>query len=198
MCIRDRPRIALVDTFYDEKVESVMAAEALGKRLYGVRLDTPGSRRGDFARIIREVRWELDIRGYKHVKIFVSGGLDDRLVKELAEAGADAFGVGTFICNAPVVDFAMDLVEVEGKPVAKRGKMSGAKQVWECDKCLKHVVTPLNQGPPERCECGGLFNPLLKPLVKRGKIVVDKIPVQKVREDVLKRLRALAKRGLTR
>ncbi|TMI60783.1 nicotinate phosphoribosyltransferase, partial [Candidatus Bathyarchaeota archaeon] len=56
---KDVPRIALVDTYYDEKTESIMAAEALGKDLYGVRLDTPGSRRGDFAEIIREVRWEL-------------------------------------------------------------------------------------------------------------------------------------------
>ncbi len=42
------PRIALVDTICDEKFESLMAADALGKALYGVRLDTPGSRRGDF------------------------------------------------------------------------------------------------------------------------------------------------------
>lgn len=42
--------------------------------LYGVRLDTPGSRKGNFAEIIREVRWELDVRGHKKVKIIASGG----------------------------------------------------------------------------------------------------------------------------
>ena len=39
----DVPRIALVDTLCDEKFESLAAAEAIGERLAGVRLDTPGS-----------------------------------------------------------------------------------------------------------------------------------------------------------
>jgi len=39
------PRVTLVDTYYDEKTEAVMAADALGERLQAVRLDTPGSRR---------------------------------------------------------------------------------------------------------------------------------------------------------
>lgn len=68
------PRIALVDTMCDEKFEAIRAAELLGERLDGVRLDTPGSRRGDFLEIVKEVRWELDLRGYRHVKIYVSGG----------------------------------------------------------------------------------------------------------------------------
>src|SRR5437588_5374155 len=51
------PRVALVDTFRDEKFGAIAAAEALGDRLTAVRLDTPGSRRGDFAAILREVRW---------------------------------------------------------------------------------------------------------------------------------------------
>ena len=59
-------RIALIDTYLDEKFEAIRVAEALGDKLYGVRLDTPGSRRGDFAKIIEEVRWELDLRGFNH------------------------------------------------------------------------------------------------------------------------------------
>ncbi|MGC8936129.1 MAG: nicotinate phosphoribosyltransferase, partial [Candidatus Methanomethylicaceae archaeon] len=119
------PRIALVDTLWDEKYESVLAADTLRDRLSGVRLDTPGSRRGDFLEIVREVRWELDIRGYRHVKIYVSGGLDEKSVGRLAEGPVDGFGVGTFVSNAPTIDFSMDIVEVEGKPLAKRGKFSG-------------------------------------------------------------------------
>ena len=118
-------RVALVDTYFDEKIESIMAAEALKDRLYAVRLDTPGSRKGDFAEIVREVRWELDTRGYNHVKIFVSGGLDEETVRILSDAGADAFGVGTAVSNAPTIDFAMDIVEIDGKLCAKRGKMVG-------------------------------------------------------------------------
>jgi len=63
---KDVPRIALIDTYGDEKVTAIKAAEIL-KNLDGVRLDTPSSRRGDFAKIVREVRWELDIRGFKNV-----------------------------------------------------------------------------------------------------------------------------------
>src|SRR5205809_816957 len=56
------PRIALVDTYYDEKTEALLAVEAI-PALTGVRLDTPASRRGNFPAIVREVRWELDLRG---------------------------------------------------------------------------------------------------------------------------------------
>ncbi|UCB61508.1 MAG: nicotinate phosphoribosyltransferase, partial [Candidatus Bathyarchaeota archaeon] len=136
----DVPRVALIDTYYDETAEAIMAVEALKKQLEGVRLDTPSSRKGDFAQIVREIRWELDVRGYKHVKIFVSGGLDEESIRILSEAGVEAFGVGTAISNAPTVDFAMDIVEMKGKPVAKRGKLSGKKQVWRCPHCLTDVV----------------------------------------------------------
>ncbi|HEY4705546.1 MAG TPA: nicotinate phosphoribosyltransferase, partial [Thermoplasmata archaeon] len=118
------PRIALVDTYYDEKTEAILAAEEI-KDLAGVRLDTPASRRGNFASIVREVRWELDLRGHKDAKIYVSGGLDEASIPALAAAGADGFGVGTALSNAPSVDFAMDIVEREGKPAAKRGKFGG-------------------------------------------------------------------------
>jgi len=115
------PRTALVDTLCDEKFEALMAAEALGERLTAVRLDTPGSRRGNFRRIIEEVRWELDLRGYDWVKIFVSGGLDEESIREIVDV-ADAFGVGSAIASAKPVDFSLDIVEVEGKPITKRGK----------------------------------------------------------------------------
>ncbi|CUS91929.1 Quinolinate phosphoribosyl transferase, C-terminal domain, partial [Candidatus Kryptonium thompsonii] len=123
------PRIALIDTFTDEKFEAIRIAEALKDKLYGVRLDTPSSRRGNFLAILKEVRWELDIRGFKNVKIFVSGGVDEEIIKQLNEV-VDAYGVGTTISSAPVLDFAMDIVEIEGKPMAKRGKLSGEKQVY--------------------------------------------------------------------
>lgn len=70
-------RVSLIDTFNDEKIEAIRVAEALGKKLSGIRLDTPSSRRGDFQKIIEEIRWELDLRGFGHVKIYVSGGMDE-------------------------------------------------------------------------------------------------------------------------
>ncbi|MEM4025317.1 MAG: nicotinate phosphoribosyltransferase, partial [Metallosphaera sp.] len=49
------PRIMLVDTFEDERTEALKAAQLLGDRLYGIRLDTPSSRRGNFRKIIQEI-----------------------------------------------------------------------------------------------------------------------------------------------
>jgi len=184
----DVPRVALVDTYYDEKIEAVMAAEALKDRLYDVRLDSPGSRKGDFAEIIREVRWELDVRGYKHVKIFVSGGLNEEKVKVLSEAGADAFGVGTYVSNAPTIDFAMDIVEIDGKICAKRGKLGGRKEVWRCVECLTDVVLPFGKPQPNCPKCGGKMEPMLKPLIKNGKIVAKLPSPKEIREYVLKQL----------
>jgi len=184
----DVPRVCLVDTYLDEKVEAVMAAEALKDRLVGVRLDTPKSRKGDFAEIVREVRWELDVRGYKHVKIYVSGGLDEETVKTLGKAGAEAFGVGTSISNAPTVDFALDIVEVEGKFAAKRGKLSGKKQVWRCPTCLIDVVLPFLAPEPECPKCGGETVSMLRPIVKNGKIAYDSPKASEIREYVLEQI----------
>ena len=182
------PRIVLVDTYFDEKTEAIMAAEALGNNLYGVRLDTPSSRRGNFAEIIREVRWELDSRGFNNVKIFVSGGLDPESVSKLSEAGADGFGVGTSVSNAPTIDFALDIVEAGGKPVAKRGKLGGRKCVWRCDSCIQEQVRTEKGHGPKCPKCGGETSPLLKPLIEKGRLV-GKLPKPgEIRERVLQQL----------
>src|SRR4029077_1224312 len=76
-------RVALIDTLQDEKFEAIRVAEALGKELFAVRLDTPASRRGDFYRILGEVRWELDLRGFSHVKLIASGGIDEHQMPRL-------------------------------------------------------------------------------------------------------------------
>lgn len=184
----DVPRIALVDTYYDEKIESVMAAEALKSHLGGVRLDTPGSRRGNFVEIVKEVRWELDSRGYKDVKIYVSGGLNVESVKELNEAGVDGFGVGTFISNAEVVDFALDIVEIGGRSVAKRGKLGGSKQLWRCRGCLIDLALPTNSSPPKCPQCGGSMEAMLKPLLRNGRIVGELPHPKEIRRYVLEQL----------
>ena len=168
-----------------------MAAEALGKGLYGVRLDTPSSRRGNFAEIVKEVRWELDSRGFKGVKIFVSGGLDDESVRTLSEAGADGFGVGTSVSNAPVVDFALDIVEKEGKPVAKRGKLGGKKEVWRCDKCLLDYVLLEGEYSPSCSNCGNKTKPLLVKLLESGRPSGPLPAPDKIREHVIDQLRKL-------
>ncbi len=178
------PRTALVDTLCDEKFEALMATEALGKRLNAVRLDTPSSRRGNFKRIVEEVRWELDLRGYSHVKIFLSGGLDEESLRELADV-ADAFGVGGSIASAKPVDFSLDIVEIEGKPMTKRGKLSGRKQIYRCEKGHYHRV-PADK-KLERCPvCGEKVEPLLKPLIENGEIVAELPKARETRGYILK------------
>lgn len=121
----DSPRIILVDTYKDEAEEALRVAEALGGALQGVRLDTPGERGGVTPELVAEVRARLDQAGYRHVKIFVSGGLTPERMQALAAAGADAFGVGSYISSAPPIDMTLDLKEVQGRPVAKRGRIPG-------------------------------------------------------------------------
>ncbi len=182
------PRVALVDTYWDEKVEAVRAAEALEGRLSGVRLDTPSSRRGDFPTIIKEVRWELDLRGFEDVEIFVSGGLDAEAVTRLGEAGADGFGVGTWVSCAPPVDFALDIVDVEGKPAAKRGKLGGKKHVWRCHDCLVDTVLRWKEDMPACPRCGGETEAMLRPLIEGGEIVGELPEPRSIREYTLGQL----------
>ncbi|MBI1910393.1 MAG: nicotinate phosphoribosyltransferase [Deltaproteobacteria bacterium] len=183
-------RVALVDTFNDEKFESIRVAESMKGNLYAVRLDTPASRRGDFYRIFEEVRWELDLRGFKDVKLFASGGLNEREVQELSPI-VDAFGVGTCISNAPVVDFSMDIMEIDGKPFAKKGKWSGAKDVLRCMECGERKIVPLGSEKGKCPVCKGEFESLFVPLIKNGKVVADLPKPKMIREHLLKRIKDL-------
>ena len=121
------PRIALVDTFRDEPEESVIVAQAMEGRLQGVRLDTPTERGGVTADLVKETRVRLDLAGFREVKIFVSGGLDPDRIRYFVDNGApvDSFGVGSYVSGVKPIDFTADLHEVEGKPIAKRGRIPG-------------------------------------------------------------------------
>jgi nicotinate phosphoribosyltransferase len=121
------PRIVLVDTFKDEAEESLRVAEALGERLWGVRLDTPSERGRVTPDLVKEVRARLDLAGHGHVKIVVSGGLDAERIGAFKEAGApvDSFAVGSAISDASPIDFTGDLKEIDGRPIAKRGRIPG-------------------------------------------------------------------------
>jgi len=182
-------RVVLIDTFGDEKMEAVRVAEALGPDLDAVRLDTPASRRGDLVGILREVRWELDLRGFCHVQLFVSGGLDEEEIQRLNPV-ADAYGVGTAISNAPVLNFSMDIVEVEGVPVAKRGKMSGRKQVLRCAACGRTQVMPASV-PASPC-CGQEMTSLLQPLIEEGRLARTLPDVHVLRHQVLAALEGVS------
>lgn len=184
------PRIALCDTFSDERFEALKAAETLGGRLQGVRFDTPGSRRGDMRKIVQEARWTLDILGYKHVKIYVSGGLDEEDIRELTDI-ADGFGVGTSIAFPPSVDLALDIVEVEGKPFSKKGKLPGRKQVYRCSR-FHDTITPFDKQLARCPVCGEPVEPLLKPLIVNGEIVREIKPSTEIRRKVVEKLEKIS------
>ncbi|RMG68323.1 MAG: nicotinate phosphoribosyltransferase, partial [Nitrospirae bacterium] len=182
-------RVALIDTFLDEKFEAINVAQALGERLFAVRLDTPSSRRGNFYRILEEVRWELDLRGFKHVKLFVSGGIKEEDIPVLNPL-VDAYGIGTSISNAPVLDYAMDIMEVEGRPAAKRGKWSGTKRVLRCGSCKASKIVPSGV-ELTACSCGGTYKDVLIPVLDNGKRLIDKESPTEIRSRVLKEIEGL-------
>jgi nicotinate phosphoribosyltransferase len=124
---KEIPRVSLVDTFKDEAEESLLVAEALGEKLSSVRLDTPSERGRVTIDLVKEVRARLDLAGFKHVKIFISGGIDLERIKQFVaeKAPVDGFGVGSYITAAKPIDFTADLHEIEGKPIAKRGRIPG-------------------------------------------------------------------------
>jgi nicotinate phosphoribosyltransferase len=181
--------VALIDTFLDEKFEVLNVAEAMGDKLYAVRFDTPGSRRGNFYRILEESRWELDLRGYRHVKFFVSGGINEEDIPVLNPV-VDGYGIGTSISNAPVVDFAMDIVEVEGRPLAKRGKWSGSKRVLACAKCGERKIAP-NDATEHVCSCPGVMNDLLIPALDNGSQLMKPESPARIREEAMRRVKEL-------
>lgn len=150
------PRIALADTFDDEVEEAIRAAEAID--LDGVRLDTTASRRGDMRHIAREVRWELDSQGHEDVEIFLSGGLGPAAIAETRDV-VGGFGVGSYISNAAPVDFSMDIVELSGEPLAKRGKLSGVKQVYRTAEG-EHLVARAGEAVDGEA--------LLEPIIENG------------------------------
>ena len=121
------PRVSLVDTFMDEAEESLRVAEALKEKLQSVRLDTPSELGGVTVELVKEVRARLDREGHTSVGIFVSGGMTPERITSFLESGApvDGFGVGSYISGAKPIDFTADLHEVNGKPIAKRGRTPG-------------------------------------------------------------------------
>jgi len=177
---RGTARVALVDTFWDEKTESIKALEVLGPKLWGVRLDTPASRRGDFLKIAEEVRWELDIRGGAKVKIIASGRLDEEEIKRLNPV-VDGYGVGTAVAYPPVIDLSAKIVEVrEGSSRefrAKRGGLGGRKAVYRSPGFKDSVIL---EGMPKP----NRSTAMLKQLLKDGKMVGSFESADKIRARV--------------
>jgi nicotinate phosphoribosyltransferase len=129
--------ISLVDFENDCVRTSLAVAEALGDRLFGVRLDTSEllvdasvqSQMGRFPptgvcpQLVRNVREGLDAAGHTHVKIVVSGGFSEEKIRLFESEGVpvDAYGVGSSLFKGRF-DFTGDIVLRDGQPCAKVGR----------------------------------------------------------------------------
>ncbi len=127
----------LVDFTNDSVATALAVADAIGPRLWGVRLDTSGQlvdrslwdEMGDFdprgvnERLVRKVRGALDDAGHENVRIVVSGGFSVEKIEAFERRGVpvDAYGVGSSLIRGEN-DFTADIVLTDGKPSAKVGR----------------------------------------------------------------------------
>jgi nicotinate phosphoribosyltransferase len=131
-------RITVLVDFDNDSVRTALdVAEALGPRLWGVRLDTSESlvdrslwgELGDFAptgvneRLVRNLRDALDAAGHDAVRIVVSGGFTVDKIRMFEERGVpvDAYGIGSSLIRGSN-DFTADIVMTDGRPSAKVGR----------------------------------------------------------------------------
>lgn len=127
------------------------------------------------------------ITGREDVRIVLSGGINAKDVYELRDI-VDVFGVGTSIAGAPPIDFSLDIVEKEGKFVAKRGKRSGMKQVYRDWETLEDEVKLYKDAAPEGKE------PLVKKYMEKGKIVRE-CNMEEARKLSLRQMEIIRKLG---
>jgi nicotinate phosphoribosyltransferase len=127
----------LVDFDNDSVNTALAVADALGERLWGVRLDTSEAlvdrslweEMGDFnptgvnERLVQKVRDALDERGYDWVRIVASGGFTVDKISDFEEKGVpvDAYGIGSSLIRGSN-DFTGDIVMTDGRPSAKIGR----------------------------------------------------------------------------
>ncbi len=127
----------LVDFDNDSVGTAIAVADALGDRLWGVRLDTSETLvdralaadgdapelRGVNLKLVERVRAALDGAGHERVRIVCSGGFDAERITAFEAAGApvDAYGVGSSLIRG-ANDFTADIVLVGGQPCSKAGR----------------------------------------------------------------------------
>jgi nicotinate phosphoribosyltransferase len=134
---KDMNVTVLVDFENDSVRTALEVAEALGDRLWGVRLDTSEllvdrslqAEMGTFKptgvnpRLVEKVRGALDDAGFPNVKIVASGGFTVSRIREFEDhdVPVDAYGVGSSLIRGQN-DFTADVVLLDGRPCAKFGR----------------------------------------------------------------------------
>jgi nicotinate phosphoribosyltransferase len=127
----------LVDFENDSVRTALEVADALGDKLWGVRLDTSEllvdrslwHDMGEFKPagvnpvLVERVRAALDGAGHERVKIVASGGFTTEKIRQFEALGSpvDAYGVGSSLLRGQN-DFTADVVKVDGRDCAKAGR----------------------------------------------------------------------------
>jgi nicotinate phosphoribosyltransferase len=134
----DQMNVTVLVDFENDSVRTALeVADALGDRLWGVRLDTSERmvdralwhEMGDFkptgvnAVLVERVRTALDEAGHEHVRIVVSGGFEAAKIRDFEALGApvDAYGVGSSLVRGEN-DYTADVVRVDGRDCGKAGR----------------------------------------------------------------------------
>lgn len=132
------------------------------------------------------------MNGLKETKIVLSSGVDENVILQTRDL-VDIYGIGTSISFPPSIDLAFDIVEKEGKPYSKRGKLPGRKQVYRCKNCFNDEIKLFNDPPPEKCpKCGGNMDALLKKYIENGKIIREVKSEKEVKNYVLNQLKVIS------
>jgi nicotinate phosphoribosyltransferase len=187
----------LVDT-YDITRGIATAIEIAGPRLRAIRIDS-----GDLGEQARQARAQLDRLGAPEVQIVVSGDLDEYSIAALRADPVDSYGVGTSVVTGsgvPTAGMVYKLVEVDGRPVAKRSKSKasrgGAKSALRRSKpsgtAVEELVFPLGRLP----DLGEHDRRLPVPLVRAGHPVGPSSTLHQGRERVRAALNSLPVDGL--
>jgi nicotinate phosphoribosyltransferase len=189
--------VLLLDT-YDVR-SAVKKIIAMGRKPAGVRLDS-----GDLTKDSRWVRRELDRAGWKEVKIFASGDLDENKISSLLAKGAaiDAFGVGTALAtpgDAPHLNLIYKLVEVErGGKVREAAKLTLAKVTYPGRKQVFRATNSRGQYSGDRIALEGEppngGAPLLAEVMRAGRRTRPAEPVDALRRRCLDSLARLPER----
>lgn len=187
----------LVDT-YDIAQGIRTAVEVAGPGLGAVRIDS-----GDLTVLARQAREQLDTLGATGTRIVLSGDLDEWALAALASAPVDAYGVGTSVVTgsgAPTAGMVYKLVEVDGRPVAKRsehksthgGRKTAVRRHRETGTATEEVLVPARARP-------GLSpndRLLQRPLMRGGERVAGLPALDESREHLRRALRSVPWEGL--
>ena len=132
------PRISLVDTFRDESEDAINAARSLRDRLRGIRLGTPDKSSKVSSALVSEIRARLDLAGFRHVEIMVSGGFTPEKIRQMVSENTpvDSFGVGYYISSAEPNPFTANIQEIDGRPIARKGRIPGVTPNPRLDRVI--------------------------------------------------------------